>query len=347
MDIRETTNQTEWDGFLARQQFRPFLQSFTMGEVYRDVGQKPVRIEAWDGGELKGICQALVVPARRGKHLTVPYGPVVASEDVVNPIMQMLQEIAKRESCCFVRLSPFWKEGNVIEGTRPAALHLLAEHIWYIPLREVDLWEESGIWHQESDQRTEEDLLKDMRKNTRNLIRRAEREGVTIERSSDPVSDLPVFIKLHEETRKRHGFTPYTNAFFEAQVKQFALRNECTMYKAMYEGEVIACSIHMHAFGETSYHHGASTQKHAKIPASYLLQWTAIQDALKRGDHVYSFWGISPEGVKNHPFAGVRTFKTGFGGKLLTLTHCMDAPVHPRYYAVRALETLRKWRRGF
>ena len=190
-------------------------------------------------------------------------------------------------------------------------------------------------------------ILKNMRKNQRNLIRRAEKEGVTIERSDDSIRDLPLFIELHEETRKRHSFTPYTNQFFEAQVRHFAAENGCTLYLAKYKDEVIAASIHMHLFGETSYHHGASTAKHRKIPASYLLQWTAIQDALKRGDHVYNFWGIAPEGTKNHPFAGVTTFKTGFGGKLLPLQHCMDVPVKPQYYATRMFEVMRKWRRGF
>ena len=194
-------------------------------------------------------------------------------------------------------------------------------------------------------------MLKNMRKNTRNLIRRAEKEGVTIERSEDPLNDLSTFITLHEETRKRHSFTPYTNAFFEAQVRHFAPRNECTLYKALYNGEAIAASIHMHAFGETSYHHGASTHKFNKIPASYLLQWTAIQDALKRGDHIYSFWGIAPpaevESAAKHPFAGVTTFKRGFGGQLLHLIHCMDVPVTKKYWLTRGFETVRKWRRGF
>jgi lipid II:glycine glycyltransferase (peptidoglycan interpeptide bridge formation enzyme) len=186
-----------------------------------------------------------------------------------------------------------------------------------------------------------------LRKTTRNLVRRAEREGVTIEASKNPNDDIDHFLKLHEETRKRHGFVPYTDAFFRAQVQRFSERNECTLYMAHYQGEVIAASIHMHMAGETSYHHGASTQKHAKVPASYLLQWTAICDALKRGDHIYNFWGIAPEGVRNHPFAGVTTFKTGFGGTVLALHHCMDIPLSSRYYATRAFEVVRKWRRGF
>lgn len=332
MHIQEAKDQAAWDQFLSEQKYRPFMQSWTMGEVYRSIGEEPIRLEMREDGKIVGICQALIIPARRGRHLVVPYGPI----GVESGFIPTLKEHAKKHHCSFIRISPFTpKELSSIHYPlstfKPAPLHLLAEHIWYIDLQK----------------HSEEEILKNMRKNTRNLIRRAEKDGVTITRSKDPLKDLDTFIELHEETRKRHSFTPYTNTFFRSQVEHFWKRGECTMYQAHYQGEVIACSIHMHTFGETSYHHGASTHKYNKIPASYLLQWTAIQDAIKRGDHKYSFWGIAPEGITKHPFAGVTLFKRGFGGELLELVHCMDVPVHSRYYLTRAFETLRKWRRGF
>lgn len=347
MIIQEATNQQQWDDFLVRQKFSPFLQSWAMGEVYRETGQEPMRLEIRDSDTIQGICQAIVVPARRGKHLAVSYGPVLSKAVNIEPLIEELTRIAKEKDCCFLRISPFWKadskEASELKG-KPSPLHMLAEHIWYLPLHKNHPWSPSA---NEEGQRTEDEILKEMRKNTRNLIRRAEREGVEIIRSQDPLKDLPKFIKLHEETRKRHHFTPYTNAFFEAQVRNFAPQNDCILYLAKYQGEVIASSMHMHLGGETSYHHGASTHKYSKIPASYLLQWTAIQDAIARGDHTYSFWGIAPEGVKKHPFAGVTLFKRGFGGELLELTHCVDIPITKKYYLTRTFETIRKWRRGF
>ncbi|MDD3896680.1 MAG: peptidoglycan bridge formation glycyltransferase FemA/FemB family protein [Candidatus Peribacteraceae bacterium] len=345
MTIQEATNQQQWDDFLMRQRFSPFLQSWTMGEVYRETGQEPIRLEVREGGEVRGICMAIIVPARRGKHLAVPYGPVIAKGVSPAGIVQHLEHIAREQRCLFIRVSPFWPIEERIDVSKavPAPLHLLAEHIWHLPLREGTPWQEKEV----GTARTQETLLKEMRQNTRNLIRRAKREGVAITHSEDPIRDLPHFILLHEETRKRHHFTPYTNAFFAAQVRHFSSRKECTLYLARYQGEVIAAAIHMHMGGETSYHHGASTHAHPKIPASYLLQWTAICDAMERGDHTYSFWGIAPEGVTRHPFAGVTLFKRGFGGELLELTHCMDIPVAKKYYATRAFETMRKWRRGF
>lgn len=334
-----------------------------MGEVFRESGQEPIRLVASDDGRTLGICHAVIVPARRGRHLAVHYGPVVEDPATLQPLLSTLRDYAREHRCTFIRVSPFvpasdgsaWHDHAGIQSM-PSPLHLLGEHIWYLPLTKNDPWLSQGgtsgvEFH------TEEELLMSMRKTTRNLIRRAEKEGVTVRASPDPVRDLPLFLQLHEATKARHGFTPYREAFFRAQVTHFAPRNECTLYIAEHQGQTLAASIHMHAGGETSYHHGASVM--SKIPASYLLQWTAIKDALKRRDHVYSFWGIAP--IKpdpmeagswkletpNHPFAGVTLFKTGFGGNLLNLMHCIDIPLSTSYRLTRAFEFVRKWRRGF
>ncbi len=355
------TDAADWDRFLAAQPFRPFLQSWTMGEVYRETKQEPVRFVLRDGDRTTGICLALHVPARRGRHLSVPYGPLVERPDDLPLVLQALADEARKRQCTFLRLSPFWPLSVDWPEIAPfrqlnAPLHLLAEHLWYLPLKEHDSWASAS--QPSGAPLTEETLMANLRKTTRNLVRRAQKDGVTVEASADPLGDLEAhFIRLHDETRKRHKFTPYTNSFFRAQVKHFAPRGEATVYLARHQGEVIAASVHMHAFGETSYHHGASSSAHAKIPASYLLQWTAICDALKRGDHVYNFWGIAPtatdeEGARRvadprHPFAGVTLFKTGFGGQLLDLTHCTDIPLSPLYRLTRAFEFARKWKRGF
>jgi lipid II:glycine glycyltransferase (peptidoglycan interpeptide bridge formation enzyme) len=362
MDIRTAADPLAWDDFTNRQSWAPFLQSWTMGEVYKDIGEEPIRVEARDFSGVRGICFGHIVAARRGKHLSIPYGPLL--DDHLSPeekcrllptLMEAVSKKAQEAGCCFLRMSPLWskEEGSglrnalAVAGSRTvdSPLHLLAEHIWFVPLQK------NGV------QVSKEELRAAMRKTTRNLIGRAERDGVSVTASKDPVKDLHHFITLHDETRRRHGFTPYTNAFFKQQVEHFHVRRECTLYLAWYEGGVIASSIHMHAFGETSYHHGASSSAHHKIPASYLLQWTAIRDALDRGDRMYNFWGIAPittsEGSnaksveKGHPFAGVTLFKTGFGGEVRNIMHCIDIPLSSRYWLTYLFEKFRKWRRGF
>lgn len=362
MQITQGTDQAAWDAFLASQRFSPFLQSWTMGEVYGDLKQTAIRLQVMENDRITGICQAIVVPARRGKHLSVPYGPILTDRAAFEPLLAELTKIAKEHGCTFIRFSPHRPAGGAgIPGTKPAPMHLLAEHLWYLPLQETDPWEASNSnppIHQSTNQPSsplsDEILLKGMRSTARNLIRRAEKEGVTIERSDRPNEAVEHFIRLHEETRKRHHFTPYTNTFFRSQVERFSKRKECTVYLAHYQGQVIAASIHMHMGGETSYHHGSSSTEYRKIPASYLLQWQAIKDARDREDAIYNFWGIAPTKPDSneplnptHPFAGVTLFKTGFGGKLLNLQHCSDLPLSPAYRLTRLIEQYRKWKRGF
>lgn len=356
ISITSATDPASWDRFLIGERFSPFLQSWTMGEVYRAIGQEPVRLEVRDGDAVTGVCFGHIVPARRGKHLSIPYGPVLRDMTSVEQLLQELKRIALEHRCAFIRVSPFWLASGDNPlfklGAKAAPLHLLAEHLWYVPLTKNDAWTSADP----GERRTEEEIQKEMRATARNLIRRAAKDGVEIALSDDPVRDLPHFITLHDETRKRHGFTPYTDAFFRAQVELFSKDKQVLLYMARYQGQVIATSIHMTFGGETSYHHGASASAFRKIPASYLLQWTAMTDALKRGDTIYNFWGIAPVQQytgewkildDRHPFAGVTLFKTGFGGNLLPLQRCMDVPLGRMYHLTRGFERVRKWKRGF
>ena len=145
MTITEAVNQDQWDSFLASQKYSPFLQRWTMGEVYRDIGEEPVRLEMREGNELVGICQAIIVPAKRGKHLAVPYGPILAINNnqpsTINSIIEELKKVADYYKCSFIRISPFWTTITpLIEGAKPSPLHLLAEHIWYLSLTTTDTW---------------------------------------------------------------------------------------------------------------------------------------------------------------------------------------------------------------
>ena|SRR5581483_277619 len=112
MSVQLATDQASWERFLQAQRFSPFLQSWTMGEVYRDIGQEPVRLELRENGSIVGICQAIVVPARRGKHLMVQYGPMVRDRgsEIRDQLLDTLKDAARDHGCSFIRISPFLPE---------------------------------------------------------------------------------------------------------------------------------------------------------------------------------------------------------------------------------------------
>lgn len=66
-------------------------------------------------------------------------------------------------------------------------------------------------------------------------------------------------------------------------------------------------------FGETAiYYYGASSSDRdiRRDMATYLLQWSAIQEGIKRGCETYDFLGISEDGTGK--LAGVTEFKLRF-----------------------------------
>src|SRR3989338_5680440 len=144
MTISQATNPIEWDKFLTSRLWSPFLQSWTMGEVYREIGQEPIRLEMREGNMLIGICQAILVPARRGRHLMIQYGPIMNAEcrmQNVELLIRELKRIAKEKGCSFIRMSPFWpKEQSyklkaISYKLLSAPIHLLAEHIWFLDIK--------------------------------------------------------------------------------------------------------------------------------------------------------------------------------------------------------------------
>ena len=57
MTVQEAQNQQKWDSFLARQTFRPFLQSWTMGECIA-ISAEPIRLGPMNRGDARPSCPA-------------------------------------------------------------------------------------------------------------------------------------------------------------------------------------------------------------------------------------------------------------------------------------------------
>ncbi len=357
MTVSEIPDRARWDAFLAEARPKTFLQSWAWGETQRALGEVVVRLGAYDGESLVGIAQAVTVTARRGKFLHVPHGPVVGSSKhqtpdpkiVLSLLLEALRGHARRLACAFLRVSPVQEDADEHRawyrdlGFRPAPIHLHAERLWILDLTPP-----------------EDALLHGMRKTTRNLLRRAEREGVTV-RMSDAKSDLERFFQLYEGTARREHFTPFPKAAIEAEVQQFtSLRKDVNdgalvgtgvlIGTAEWRGQPLAGAVVPLTSWSAFYHHGASARTAPNIPAAYALQWALIREAQRRGCTEYNFWGIAPRQAqappKPHPWVGLTLFKTGFGGREAPLVPTQDLPLSPRYWITYAVDTFRRWKRG-
>lgn len=333
--VKEITDKSLWEQFQLSQDQPQFMQSWNAGELAGAMGEKYIRLGMFKDSVLVSTMSANLIRARRGAYLFVPYGPIQPrlSREILHAWVEHLVAYAKEQKLDFLRFCPFLPDTDenqqlfVQAGFIDSPIHTLAEYLWLLPL--------SG---------SEDDLLKGMSKTTRNLVRRAQRDGVRVTKSSDP-SDVERFLQLHALTKDRHAFTPYPDKLFREQVRAFQSDNQVSVFCAYHGDTLIASAIVMYYGAMASYHHGASTP--SKIPAAYLLQWEAIQEGKNRGCTVYNFWGISDLKNTKHPFYGISLFKTRYGGHALTLLKAQDYQITPKYRLTRAIETLRRIKRGF
>jgi peptidoglycan pentaglycine glycine transferase (the first glycine) len=348
--LTEITDKSQWETFEAMKNHGIFLQSFYQKELYETMGQKVWLYQMKrEDREIRSLVTK--VEAKRGTFFYLPYGPMLntaEASELLGNFITLLVEKAKNEGASFLRMSPYWLDTNenqkLLRGIsfRNAPIHMLAETLCLLDLKN----------------RNEDELLAGMEKKHRNLIRRAEKDEVKIKKStsSDAVER---FIELHWETVHRHHFTPYPKDYFRKQVELFARDDHVQVVEAYWQDQLLASAIIMYYGKAAAYHHGASSSKpeHRKVPASYLLQWEAIKEAVRRNMNTYNFWGIAPftldeNGKRNyenekHPFAGITHFKMGFGGEKFELIPCQDYIINNKYYLNWSVESFRKWKRGF
>lgn len=332
--IETCEDEKGWEKFFLATNPQALFQSWQWGEVQKKTGAQVTRFAVRKEKELVGIFQTVAVRARRGPFLHVRHGPILKtySKELLNQCTDFLRTFAKKEHVLFVRISPLIAEKTELRelfhscGYRPAAIHAMdAELCWVLPI-----------------EKSEDLLLQEMRKTTRYEIKKAQKLGIVIHESQD-VKDLHFFFDLYKETTKRHGFVPHIG--IEEEFEVFSKRNETILYYAEFEGTVIAAAIILFVGDQGIYHHGASLN--SSPPGSYLIQWYAIREAIKRGMKQYNFWGIADETQPNHPWKGITLFKKGFGGEEKKYMHAQDLPVSPLYLLPRAVETIRRIKKGY
>lgn len=354
MQITEITDKKRWNDFLLQLRPNTFLQSYEWGQVQEEDGEKVRYLGLFEAGEQIGAALLVTVNARRGKFLLCPHGPLFQTEEQFHQHLPAFVEhcraIRKEDGAAALRIAPLVETSRAADDFRKlkfrdAPLHIHAELTWVLDITPA-----------------EEELLSGMRKTTRQAVRKAEQEGVSVEITADPQA-VERFWPLYETTKTRHQFVPFSKDFLLRQATEFAHDNRMYFAFAKYQGKDVVGALFVQ-FGDTVfYHHGASHKLPSSVPAAQLLHFASIKEAKRRGATRYNFWGIAPSVAPpkagamdgkpkiqpdpKHPFAGITTFKTGFGGYAIDYMHAQDLPLSPMYWKLWAVEMYRKSRRGF
>jgi lipid II:glycine glycyltransferase (peptidoglycan interpeptide bridge formation enzyme) len=348
MQIKEIINKDEWESGLLKCSQKTFLHSWNWGEFYANSG-KIWRFGFYEETSLIGLAFVAKISAKRGTFLFIPHGPVIISglsgkdkKEILELLFIQLKDIAKIEKASFIRISPIWEENEennlIFEdlGFRVAPIHMHPEVTW-----ELDI------------SLPEDQLLSNMRKTTRYLIRQAEKNPEIEIEISNKVEDLKQFWPVYQETAKRHKFIVFSEKYLESEFLAFNKDREILIFLGKYKGEVVSAAIFVFWQNTCFYHHSGSLSKFNKIPVSYLLQWRAIQEAKKLGCVNYNFWGIAPKietekdaQNSSHPWAGLSLFKMGFGGYIKKYVKTQDLILNKKYWLNYIIEVIRKKKRN-
>lgn len=333
INIAEIDKKILWEKFVNSYPKTNFLQSWNWGQFHQKLGKIIRRVGFYDGKKLVGVMLCIVEQAKRATYLTVPGGPLIdwINTEQIQLFKKIVEDIAKKMGCAFIRVRPqiFEDEKNSklfkSLGFKNAPMHLHAELT-----RQLDL------------NKTEDQLLSEMRKTTRYEIRKAIKLGIKITVSKD-TKDIDDFYKLQKETAKRQHFVEFDLKFLKEQFASFVKDDQVALLSAYLGTKKLAQAFVIFYGEEADYHYGASTLEGRKYPGAYLIQWEAIKEAKKRGIKRYNLWGVAPEGEINHRFWGVSVFKRGFGGEDVEYLHARDLVVNPFVYKINWLiESARK-----
>ncbi|HMQ96307.1 MAG TPA: peptidoglycan bridge formation glycyltransferase FemA/FemB family protein [Candidatus Saccharibacteria bacterium] len=328
------TDADEWNNLTENHPEGNFLQSWQWGEAHRLTGHAVERIAIHRDGLPVGCFQAIVREAKRGRYIEIPGGPLVDWSDntIVQSMTDEIKMIARRQRAVFVRIRPQTEKAHGIVANmkqfnwRPAPMHLHAEHTSIVDLT-ID----------------PDTLLKNMRQQTRYEVRRVVKRGIHIEWSSS-LAAVREFHKLQTNTATRQHFIPSSLTFLEACQQVFG--DSLRVYYAKKDDQLLNMSIAIFYGNEADYFEAASTLTARKEPGAYGIIWRIIEDAQALGLTRLNLWGIASSDSPSHRYAGVTTFKKGFGGTTMHYLPAHDLIINPLTYPLNwTVETIRRKRR--
>lgn len=326
-ELQSEELEQAWQKVTQKHPEANFLQSPAWGETNRLIHHRVFLLRKPDVW-----CLMIVKNAKRGRYLEIPGGPLLDWQDYIaaSETFSRIRELAKRENCVFVRFRPQLRQSDMNQaliapaGARKAPMHLHAEHTVILDLT-----------------KPEAELLADMRRQTRYEVRRQAKFGITVEYSNSEAM-FREFHQVQTETALRQNFVPPSLETLLAERTAFG--DHATIYLARSDqGEPIAYGLVLTSGLEAEYFEAASTDLGRKLPGAYALQWQIIRDLKSQGFERYNLWGIAPLGQEHHRYAGVTTFKTGFGGEIVEFLPAEDIVIKRcRYLLNLAIEKLRK-----
>lgn len=309
------------------------LQSWEWGEFRKLTGVKLTRLIQTDGKDTKEVFQITwhKIP-KINKYVGYCPKSAIPNEEAIKKISEM----AKKVGAIFVKFEPNEKLDNV-SGKKIDSL----KKDGY--LRDgKSLFTKYSFWLDISP--SEETLLSNMQQKTRYNTRLAEKKGVKIieDNSEEGFED---YWKLTEETTKRQGFYSHTKSYHKKMWQTVIGSGVGHIFKAVYEGKILATWVLFCLNGVLYYPYGASSNQNREVMASNLMMWEAIKFGKKQKCKLFDLWGsLGPNPDARDPWYGFHRFKQGYGAELTEFVGTYDLVIDNGWYSIYNMVDMLRWR---
>lgn len=179
-------------------------------------------------------------------------------------------------------------------------------------------------------------LLRNLHSRGRNAVRRAEREGVTVQRMEPTEENLRVMYRLMAHIEDRSDARLRSFEYYRRFWTNFISRGQGRLYFVHEDGEPSVGAFVINYGRKGTYKDGGSKPRRSQYGDSHFLQWVAINDLKDEfGITEYDFCGTPPSDQlkdKNHQHHGLGLFKTSFTKTVTDFIGCYDMVLSPAKY---------------
>lgn len=251
-----------------------------------------------------------------GKFWYLPKGPGVKTAKELFDVITELEPFAKKHGVFAVRI-----ESEISRNHGPTlSRHDLIKSKPVIPNNStITLDVTNGL----------DKIFAGLPQKGRYAIKRAERDGVTVELvETNPKNCRIMFDLLAETAEGQFGIRTYD--YYRTFWQRFENAGLGQLFFAYYNKQVVAGAYAMIYGDKSTYKDGASIRKRTAYGASHLLQWHVIQWVKSRGAKIHDFCGSPPSDEINNPnhrHYGIGLFKTAFSKDVTDFIGCYDLPI--------------------
>jgi len=325
--ISDDLNDSEWDDFVVINPGSHHVQTSMWSQIKFILGWRVTRIIVKHQGRIIAGCQLLIrtIPLI-GSIGYITKGPLctIYNPETINIIMSQVHHLSRKLKLKLIAIQP----PNNGQITVSQLSH------WKFKRSSLELAPTATILLDLKDDTDK--ILGQMKRQTRQNIRRSVREGIRVREGTE--DDLDIFYKMHLATSKRQDFRPYPLEYFKKMWNVLEPQGNLKLLIAEYEAEAIS-SLLIIPFKDTVIAKilGWSGLYPERRPNEAVF-WASILWAKSHGYCFFDFEGINPknaililngeplpERFKHSP----DFFKLGFGGKVVLYPEAYDKIINP------------------